>query len=218
LVEPRRLLSALSGLAATALSLAGCGGPKALALPSEPVDRAAACAVVAAAEARLGERDVHKSLPLPARGRIVHYALLAGSASGRFDAEAANAVNARMKALQDKVTSGKWQTLSQPCRDAFPAATNTAPELPKGQLDAELACEELAEFVATALDGQGSSSDLTRYRTLRRALNNRLAPALRARVGGGFAAQQAEGRKALAKAAQLGTPTAVLDTCAKRFG
>lgn len=212
------LTRTLALLPVAALLLAGCGGPKLLSLPTDPVDRAATCAVVAAAEARLGERDVRKDLPLAARGRIVHYALLAASANGRFDAEAANAVNARMKALQDQVTSGKWQTLSQPCRDAFPAAANTAPELPKGQLDAELACEELAEFMTRALDSQGSSSDLTPYRTLRRTLNERLAPALRGRVGGGFAAQQAEGRKALAKAAQLGSPTAVLDACLKRFG
>lgn len=208
-------------LASVALSitLAGCGGPKALSLPSEPVDRAATCAVVAAAEARLGEKDVQKSLPLAAQGRIVHYALLAASADGSFDAETANAVNARMKAVQDEVTSGKWQALSQPCRDAYPAAANGAPELPRGQLDAGLACEELAEFMANALEGQGSAAhEVAQYRTLRRTLNDRLAPALKARVGSGFEAQQKEGRKALAKAAGLGSPTAVLDLCLKRFG
>lgn len=204
---------------ALSLALAGCGGPKPLSLPTEPVDRAATCAVVAAAEARLAAKDVQAPLPLEAQGRIVHFALLAASAGGSFEAETANAVNARMKALQDEVTSGKWQALSQPCRHAFPAAWNAAPELPKRPLDAELACEQMAEFMGNALGGDRSAApEVAQYRMLRRTLNDRLAPALRARVGGGFEAQQAAGRKALAKAAQLGSPVALLGVCLKRFG
>ena len=204
---------------ALCLALAGCGGPKPLTLPGEPVDRAATCAVVAAAEARTAAKDVQAALPLDAQGRIVHFALLAASAGGSFEAGTANAVNARMKALQDEVTSGKWQALAQPCRDAFPAAWNAEPELPKRPLDAQLACEQLAEFMANALGGDRSAApEVARYRTLRRTLNDRLAPALRARVGGGFEAQQAAGRKALAAAAQLGSPVAVLDRCLTRFG
>jgi hypothetical protein len=208
-------------LATTALSLivAACGGPKALTLPSEPVDRAATCAVVGAAEARLAVKDVQAPLPLAAQGRIVHYALLAASADGRFDAEKANAVNRRMKVLESQVTGGRWQALAQPCRDAYPAAVDASPALPEGRLDAGLSCEELAEFMANAFDGQKAvAHEASEYRALRGKLNDLLAPALKARVRGGFEAQQAEGRKALARAAGLGPPTAVLDLCLKRFG
>jgi hypothetical protein len=209
----------LRALVAMALPLAACGGPKALALPAEPVDRAATCAVVAAAEARVAVKDVQAPLPLAAQGRIVHYALLAASADGRSDAETANAVNRRMKALEHRITGGRWQALSQPCRDAFPAAVDASPALPPGKLDAGLACEELAEFMANAFEGQKDvAHEVSEYRTLRGRLNDRLAPALKARVRGGFEAQQAEGRKALARAAGLGPPTAVLDLCLKRFG
>jgi hypothetical protein len=206
-------------LAAAALTLAGCGGPKVLTLPTDPVDRAATCAVVAAAEARLAVKDVQAPLPLAAQGRIVHYALLAASADGRFDAETANAVNRRMKAIEGKVTGGRWQALSQPCRDAYPAAIEASPALPGGRLDAGLSCEELAEFMANAFEGRKPvAHEVSEYRALRGRLNERLAPALKARVRGGFEAQQAEGRKALVRAAGLGPPTAVLDLCLKRFG
>jgi hypothetical protein len=208
-----------AALAAAALLLGGCGGPKALVLPEDPIDRAATCAVVAAAEARLASSDVKASLPLAAQGKIVHYALLAASRDGQFDAATANAVNGRMKALQGQVTAGKWQALVQPCAEAFPATANAAPDLPKSPLDAQLSCEELAEFMSSAFEGQASSAhELAQYRNLRRTLNDRLAPSLKARVGQRLEAQQAEGRKALARAAGLGAPTAVLDACLKRFG
>ncbi|MEA3034316.1 MAG: hypothetical protein QOH04_67 [Sphingomonadales bacterium] len=201
------------------LALAGCGGPKALALPDDPVERAATCAIVTAAEARVAVKDINDPLPVEAQGRIVHHALLAASAGGGFDAQTANAVNKRMGEIKDQVTSGAWQTLIQPCRAAFPAAANDAPELPKNALDAELACEHLAEFLANALDAQGRyGGEVADYRRLRGRLNDRLASALKARVGSGLAAQQEAGRKALARAASLGSPVAVMRLCADRFG
>lgn len=199
--------------------LAGCGGPKPLALPADPVDRAATCAVVAAAEARVAVKDVQAPLPLAAQGRVVHYGLLAASAQGHFEAETANAVNRRMNAIEGRITGGRWQALAAPCRQAYPAAANAAPALPPGRLDAGMACEELAEFMANAFDGRKDlAHQVSEYRTLRRTLNDRLAPALKTKVQGGFEAQQAEGRKALARAAGLGPPTAVLDLCLARFG
>src|ERR1051325_2044401 len=129
-MTPPRLAGALAvGL------LAACSGEKPLALPEEPVDRAATCAFVAAAVARVAVKDINAPLPVEAQGRIVHYALLAASAEGAFDAATANAVNKRIGALKDKLTSGRWQTLIQPCRAAFPAAANDAPELPRNILD-----------------------------------------------------------------------------------
>lgn len=201
------------------LLLAGCGGPKTLTLPEAPVDRAATCAVVAAAEARVAVKDINDPLPVEAQGRIVQHALLAASADGAFDAETANAVNKRMGELKDKLTSGAWQTLIQPCRTAFPAASNNDPELPKNALDAELGCEQLAEFLANALDAQRRyGQEVADYRRLRGRLNDRLSSALKARVGGSLDAQQAAGRKALARAASLGSPVAVIRLCTARFG
>ncbi|MEA3060935.1 MAG: hypothetical protein QOJ94_716 [Sphingomonadales bacterium] len=199
--------------------LAACSGNQPLALPDAPVDRAATCAIVAAAEARVAVKDINDPLPVEAQGRIVHHALLAASAGGTFDAATANAVNKRMGELKDKVTSGAWQTLIQPCRAAFPAASDDAPQLPKTALDAELACEQLAEFLANALDAQGRyRQEVADYRRLRGRLNERLASALKARVGGSLAAQQEAGRKALARAASLGSPVAVMRRCVARFG
>jgi predicted small lipoprotein YifL len=213
-MTPARLAAAL----AIAL-LAACSGKQPLALPEAPVDRAAACAVVAAAEARVAIQDINAPLPVEAQGRIVHYALLAASRTGAFDAETANAVNKRVGEIKDKLTSGPWQTLIQPCRASYPAAGNDSPELPKNALDSELACEQLAEFLANALEAQGRyRQEVADYRRLRGRLNDRLASALKARVGGSLAAQQEAGRKALARAASLGSPVAVMRLCAARFG
>lgn len=202
---------------ATAL-LAACG-PKPLALPADPVDRAATCGVVAAATARTAVTDVQAPLPLAAQGRIFHYALLAASAGEAFDADTANRVNKRMRELQESITGGKWQDLAPACDSAFPAAGKTEVTLPEGRLDAQLACEELAEFASVALEGEEIhyGNELAGYRRMRSALNDALGPGLRARAGAALEAQSLERKRALAAAAKLGSPIAVLDTCAERF-
>lgn len=212
-------MKSLCGLAGAALLLlAGCG-PKPLALPADPVDRAATCGVVAAAAARVAVADVQAPLPLAAQGKIFHYALLAASAGETFEAETANRVNKRMRELQESITGGKWQDLAPACDSAFPVAARTEVTLPEGRLDAQLACEELAEFASVALEGQEVhyGNELAAYRRMRSALNDALGPGLRARAGSGLAAQARERKRALAAAAQLGSPIAVLDTCAGRF-
>jgi predicted small lipoprotein YifL len=205
------------GLAASLL-LAGCGGPGPLALPSDPTDRAATCGVVAAASARTGT-DVNSPLPLEAQGRILHFTLLAASADGEFVPATAKRVGERMRALEAGVTSGKWQPLAPECQAAYPATARTEVELPSGRLDAQLACEELAQFLAVALEGEAEyANELADYRLLRRELNDALAPGLRARAGGSLERQQSERHRALAAAAQLGSPVAVMAKCADRFG
>ncbi|HYE29460.1 MAG TPA: hypothetical protein VEA61_14670 [Allosphingosinicella sp.] len=198
--------------------LAGCG-PKPLALPTDPVDRAATCGVVAAANARTAVADVQAPLPLAAQGKIFHYALLAASTGEAFEAETANRVNKRMRELQESITGGKWKDLTPACDAAFPAAIKTEVTLPAGRLDAQLACEELAEFTSVALEGEEIhyGNELASYRRMRSELNDALAPGLRARAGGSLEAQQKERHRALAAAAQLGSPIAVLDTCVERF-
>jgi hypothetical protein len=211
-VKPLRLL--LMG----PLLLFGCG-KTALQLPADPVDRAATCGVVAAATARTALTDIKAPLPLAAQGRIFHYALLAASDGGEFQAETANRVNKRMPALQESITEGKWRDLAPACDAAYPLAAKTQVTLPAGRLDAQLACEELAEFASVALDGEeiNFGNELGAYRRMRSDLNDALAPGLRARVGGGIEAQTRERKRALATAAQLGSPVAVLDACAERF-
>lgn len=207
-----------AGLAGAALILAGCGA-KSLELPADPVDRAATCGVVAAATARTAVSDVQAPLPLAAQGRIFHYALLAASAGETFEAETANRVNKRMGELQESITGGKWQALGPACDSAFPEAGKTQVTLPEARLDAQLACEELAEFTSVALEGEERNygNELAGYRRMRSALNDALGPGLRARAGSNLEAQARERKRSLAAAAKLGSPIAVLDACAERF-
>jgi hypothetical protein len=204
-----------------ALALASCGGPKALVLPTDPIDRAATCGIVAAAEARNAVADFNQPLPLAAQGRILHYALLAASQGGHFSAETAGGVSKRMSALQGEVTNGKWQDLAPACRAAFPAAAQSGePTLPSDRLDAELGCSELAQFTATALEADKAhyADQLSDYRRLKTKLSDRLGPALRSRAGSNLTAQRAAGDKALAAIVQRGSPVALLDQCLKQFG
>lgn len=210
----------VSALALAGLALTSCGGPKALTLPTDPIDRAATCGIVAAAEARSATTDFNQPLTLEGQGHILHYALLAASEDGRFSAETAGAVSKRMSALQADVTNGKWQDLAPSCRTAFPAAAGTGDvALPKDRLNAQLGCSELAQFTATALEADKHyAAQVAQYRQLRATLSDRMGPALRARVGSNLTAQRAAGDKALAAMAQIGSPVAVLDQCLKKFG
>ena len=189
-------------------------------LPTDPIDRAATCGIVAAAEARSATADINQPLTLQAQGHILHYALLAASQDGRFSADTAGSVSKRMSALQADVTNGKWQDLEPACRTAYPVAAATDEvELPKDRLNAQLGCSELAQFTATALESDKRyAAETAQYRQLRAKLSDRMGPALRARVGSNLTAQRAAGDKALAAMAQLGSPVAVLDQCLKTFG
>ena len=201
-----------------ALALSGCGD-KALQLPADPVDRAATCGVVAAASARTAVPDVQAPLPLAAQGKIFHFALLAASQGGEFKPEIANRINTRMRELEAGITGGKWSDLAPVCAAAFPIAEKSDVTLPAARLDAQLACEELADFTGIALEGaeRDYGNELAAYRRMRGDLNDALAPGLRARAGAGLEAQTRERNRALAAAAQLGSPIAVLDTCRERF-
>jgi hypothetical protein len=207
-----------AGLAAAGLLLSSCGA-RTIELPADPVDRAATCGVVAAATARTAVADVKAPLPLAAQGKIFHYALLVASEGGELKADVANRVNKRMSQLQESITSGKWRALAPACDAAFPAAAKTGVTLPAARLDAQLACEELAEFTSVALEGEEIhyGNELAAYRRMRTELNDSLASGLRGRAGADPEAQRRERNRALAAAAQLGSPTAVLDACTERF-
>lgn len=203
---------------AAALLLSACGA-KSLELPADPVDRAATCGVVAAAAARTAVRDVKAPLPLAAQGKIFHYALLTASDGGEFKAETANRINKRMRALEAGITGGKWRDLVPVCDSAFPATAKAEVELPSGRFEAQMACEELAEFTDVALEGSELhfGNELAAYRRMRTDLNDAIAPGLRAKAGSSTEAQSRERDRALAAAAALGSPIPVLDKCVERF-
>lgn len=198
--------------------LASCG-PKSLELPTDPVDRAATCGVVAAAAARTAVTDVKAPLPLAAQGKIFHYALLTASEGGEFKAETANRINKRMRELEAGITGGKWRDLVPACDSAFPVAGKTDVRLPAGRFEAQIACEELADFTDIALEGAEMhfGNELAGYRRMRSELNDALAPGLGARAGSSTEAQSRERDRALAAAAVLGSPIPVLDKCMERF-
>lgn len=203
--------------AAIALLLCSCG-PKALELPSDPIDRAATCGVVAAATSRTAT-NIQQSLPFDAQLHIFHYALLAGSEGGSFSPETASTVSKRMSDLQEGITKGKWQDLAPACAGAYPEAQKTDVALPAG-FDTQLGCDALADFVLTALRGQEADygNELASYNQMRTKLNRLMAPAMISRAGKDVEAQQTERHKALATMAKLGAPSAVLKQCVTRFG
>ncbi|MDT9597945.1 hypothetical protein [Sphingosinicella rhizophila] len=207
-------------LAATiaALTLASCG-PKAIMLPEDPIDRAATCGVVAAAEARTAT-DIREVLPFEAQSRIVHFPLLAGSAGGAFSGEAATRTSARMAELEGGITGGKWEDLIPQCRAAYLETAKAQLALPENRFEAQLGCNQLADFMVTALAEQEMDygNELSEYRDLERRLEQPLVPGLRARAGVEPAAQKAVRNEALAAFARLGPPIAVLKLCVDRFG
>ena len=197
--------------------LAGCG-PKTLSLPADPIDRAATCGVVAAAEARTGT-DVTAELSFQAQTRIIHHALLAGADAAGFAAERATAVSRRMAELQEDIVAGKWQELIPACRDAFPVVTATAVSLPADRLEAQLGCDELADFATEALAGEGSAyrRELGELAALNRVIDRTAGSALRQRAGTVLEKQQALRGRALADIADAGPLSGVLAECRRRF-
>lgn len=211
------LKTSIPATCAAALLLASCG-PKSLALPDDPVERAATCGSVTAAAERAATTDIKAPLSLDAIGRVIHYPLLAGSTEGGFSAETASAVQKRMTEIQDKVVDRKWQDMVPVCHAAFPATAIVEVKLPADRFEAQLGCDELGDFLRTALEGQAPYADaLADYGALGRKLETPLGAGLRSRVGSSIGAQQAERRKALAAMAALGPPITVMKACLARF-
>jgi len=205
---------------ALALALSACGAPK-LALPADPVGRAATCGVVAAAEGRAANpQQVSAPLSFERQGQIIHYALLAGAEGDHFSHNTAAAVVERMQAIQEDVTDGKWQALIQPCQAAFPQADPAQPvTLPRDPLEAEMGCYTLSKFMMRALAAQGNAYEeqLVRFGALGRALDPKIARALDRRGIRSEGARQAQSDAALATAAKIGSPAKVMDACTNRY-
>jgi len=203
---------------ASALLITSCG-PKSLELPAQPIDRAATCGVVAAAEARAGTADIKAPLSFASMQRILQYPLLAGSTGDSFVPESASAVQSKMTELQGRIIAGKWQDLVPACKAAFPATAITKLELPADRFQAQLGCYELADFIRSALEKGGEyDNELSAYHELSMKLDPVLGAGLSSRGGTDFKSQQEQRHKALATIVKAGPPTEVMRQCVAKFG
>lgn len=206
-------------VSAVALMLAGCG-PKQLALPSDSVGKAATCAVVSAADARLKAPDAKGDLDFDAQTRIIHYAMLAGSEGRNFEAKQASAVVNRMGEVEATVTNGNWQDLVAPCDQAYPAVKKTAGlQLPKGKFDAELGCYSMGDFLmktVTTTDPKAHER-FADFQKMKRNLDASIGTVLKARGAGDYEKTQALKEVALARMTKLGAPAEVMKICTQRF-
>lgn len=200
-------------------ALSACGAQK-IALPADPIGKAATCGVVAAADARTASANVAAPLGFDKQGQIIHYALLAGVDGKDFSRDRVAAVMKRMQDIQEDVTKSKWQALVQPCQSAFPTA-NPALDvaLPEDPLKAEMSCYMLSKFMVKALATQGSAYEeqLIKFGALNRKLDPRIARGLDRRNIRSETARHAQQDSALAAAAGLGTPSKVMTACTDRY-
>jgi hypothetical protein len=203
---------------ALALMLAGCGDKTPM-LPSDPIEQAATCGVVTAATER-GSAGVKGDLSAKAQMRIFHYPLLAGAQGESFDHAKADAVFKRMPDLFDQTIKGKWQVLQPACASAFPATQNSKPALPAGALDSTAQCYAVVNFMRKALGGLGGTYEEAgnRYGVLATKLDTRLTAALGRAGINSDDARKANSDKALADAARLGQPQAVIAACEQKYG
>lgn len=200
-----------------ALLLAGCA-KQAPTFPADPLDRAATCGVIAAASEREAA-GLKGDLSADAQARILHYAMLYASTGKTLDQDKVNAVSKRMPALFDQTIKGKWKSLQPACAAAFPASRIKQPVLPAKPLDAMLQCDALAEFLRKALADQGANygEAANAYGLFIEKLDPKLSPALRTAGLRGADVLRDRKLQALASAAKLGQPPAVIDACEKAY-
>jgi len=202
-----------------AVLLSGCG-PKKLALSSDPVDRAASCAVVSAIEARTTSTEVKGSLSYAAQTKIIHYAMLAASEGGTFSSNIAKSVVDKMSAVEAGISGGKWQDLQAPCAEAYPAALKTdGIELPKAKFDAQIGCYAMADFLSRSVQGNGPEGAARNnlYSDLKRKLDSAIGTGLKQRGASSYEKNQASKDQALAKMTNLGSPAVVAKLCTDRY-
>lgn len=202
-----------------AVLLSGCG-PKKLALPADPIERAASCAVVSAIEARTASPNAKGGLSFEAQAKIIHHAMLAASESGTFSADTASAVVKKMSEVEKPISDGQWQDLQAPCKEAYPAAQKVeGVELPKAKFDAQLGCYVLGDFVTRSVTSSDPDAQAraTLLGDLRRKLDPAIGAGLKARGETSYEKTQAAKNKALAGMTQLGTPSATMKLCTDRY-
>lgn len=207
---------ALAIMIVSGLLIAGCG-PRAIALPDDPIASAATCGVVAAAKARAAQADIKAPLSMAAQGDILRHALVVGARTPEFAQADASAVIAGMSERAGEVTDSDWQALIEPCDKAFPPPPEPA-KLPDDPYVAGLGCDALGRFMRAALASDGRyEAELSRYNKLETALDTRIAPLLAAHGKSGTEAAQAEKRKAMSSIVKLGRPDQLMDACVARY-
>lgn len=210
---------AVALVAAGMMVLVSCGSKK-LSLSNDPIDRAATCAVVSAAAARLKAPNRKGDLDFESQTRIIHYAMLAGAQGNDFSAERASAVVSRMNALQEDITNNKWKGLIEPCDQAFPIVKKTAGiELPRNRFDAALGCYSMGDFlVKTVSSNDPRSIDrFSSFVRMKQELDGSIGSGLKARGAGNAEKTQALKEAALVRMTKLGAPAAVMNICTGRF-
>ncbi|KKC26884.1 hypothetical protein [Sphingomonas sp. SRS2] len=211
--------SAIFLVSASALMLSACG-PKKLALPADPIDKAASCAVVSAAEARLRNPDTKGDLDFDAQTRIIHYAMLAGIEGEGFSTKNASAVVSRMSEVEADITNGKWQDLVAPCDQAFPEVKKTSGiALPEGRFDAQLGCYAMADFlVKTVTTTDPKAQDrFAAFQKMKRDLDGSIGATMKARGAGSYERTLDLKQGALVRMTRLGAPAEVMTMCTERF-
>lgn len=205
---------------ASALMLPACG-PKQLALPEDPVDRAATCAVVSAADARQKNPDARGDLDFDAQTRIIHYAMLAGIEGDGFSTKNASAVVSRMSEVEADITSGKWQDLVAPCEQAFPEVKKTSGiALPEARFDAQLGCYAMADFLVRTVTTSDPKAQerFAAFQKMKRDLDGTIGAAVKARGAGSYEKTLDLKQGALVKMTRSGAPAEVMRLCTERFG
>ena len=207
-------------LAAASMMLLATCGPKKLSLSNDPIDKAATCAVVSAADARLKAPDGKGDLDFEAQTRIIHYAMLAGAQGQDFSAARASAVVTRMNALQEDITNNRWKSLIEPCDRAYPVVKKTAGiELPKNRFDAALGCTSMGDFLVKTVSSDDSRSidRFSSFSRMKRELDDSIGSGLKARGAGDGEKRRALQEAALVRMTKLGAPAAVMNVCTARF-
>jgi hypothetical protein len=213
----RKLMIMILPLSTTII--ASCG-PQKLALPSDPIDRAATCAVVSAAASRASAPTVAGGLGFDQQTQIIHYAMLAGTDDQGLSTKRTAAVVARMNDLQPRITDGKWQKLAAPCDSAYPEVKKTSGiALPASKFDAELGCYAMGDFLTRAVQTTDSKGEerLAIYNKLHRDLDGPIGAGLKARGASMVAKTQALKDVALGRMTRLGAPSQVMKICTDRF-
>lgn len=205
--------------AVAALALVSCG-PRQLTLPGDPIDRAATCAVVSAADSRQHAPIGKGDLGFSAQTRILHYAMLAGSEDNGFSTGKASAVVTRMSELEADITKGKWQDLVVPCDSAYPEVKKTAGiELPKARFEAQLGCYALGDFLVKTVttSDPGAQDQMSQLMEMRRKLDSSIGNGLKARDASKYEKTLELKQAALVRMTRLGAPAEVVKMCTKRF-
>lgn len=199
--------------AAAALALAGCAGA-AVALADDPVMRASQCSAFKALELQDGQAA---DAPVSFAGftQILHFAMISAARAGEaVDLRQLMTVSQNAPVVMEELRGRDWRSLAEPCAQSYPETLRRAAELPPDSFQAGMVCFGLADFLAR------TATDHPRERETATALADRAlaaaTPVLTQRAASNEDALHLSDRF-MARAFLAGTPSSVLDQCARRF-